>query len=95
MTDLDDDEEKSVSDQTRVTTTCLLSRRWIAWHKSWRKGHSAREHSKHIEPDWKQQHVTLVVISVADEGGHKQMETMQTNIMQDVLKQSESSLSRL
>uniref|UniRef100_A0A2M3ZYW0 Putative karyopherin importin beta 3 n=1 Tax=Anopheles triannulatus TaxID=58253 RepID=A0A2M3ZYW0_9DIPT len=95
MTDLEDDDEWSVSD--KITEDDTSDNNVIAESALDRLacGLGGKTVLPHIvsnipamlnSPDWKQRHAALMAISAAGEGCQKQMETMLENIMQGVLK---------
>lgn len=95
MTDLEDDEEWSVSDE--ITEDDTSDNNVIAESALDRLacGLGGKTILPHIvdnipamlnHADWKQRHAALMAISAAGEGCHKQMETMLESIMSAVLK---------
>lgn len=94
MTDLEDDEEWSVSDEiedddtmdNNVIAESALDRLACGLGGKAVLPHIVSNISTMLaNPDWKQRHAALMAISAAGEGCHKQMETMLDNIMQAVL----------
>ncbi|EAT37896.1 AAEL010159-PA [Aedes aegypti] len=95
MTDLEDDEEWSVSDEiceddtsdNNVIAESALDRLACGLGGKAVLPHIVNNIPNMLSsPDWKQRHAALMAISAAGEGCHKQMEAMLENIMQGVLK---------
>lgn len=95
MTDLEDDEDWSVTDEieeddtmdNNVIAESALDRLACGLGGKAVLSHIVSNISTMLQsPDWKQRHAALMAISAAGEGCHKQMETMLDSIMQAVLQ---------
>lgn len=95
MTELDDDEEWSISDEineedsgeNNVIAESALDRLACGLGGKAILPHIVSNIPNMLNnPDWKYRHAALMAISAAGEGCHKQMETMLDSIMQGVLK---------